>query len=126
MVATVVPLERIDELLRFLPLFEQPGRPFVERWEGQFPVYCSDVQEFFRLAARGCWHDYEYVRSEAARILEDESLIGVATLGQIRAVLTYCVRGERFCDGSWESALQSGRIVLLLRRLKVLRTLNHG
>jgi hypothetical protein len=36
-------------------------------------------------------------------------------------MLTYCVRGERFCDGHWENLLRSGRVVALLRRLAELR-----
>jgi hypothetical protein len=35
-------------------------------------------------------------------------------------MLTYCVRGERFCDGHWAAMLESGRVVAILRRLRVL------
>ena len=33
-------------------------------------------------------------------------------------MLTYCVRGERFCDGFWGSAIESGKIRAILERLK--------
>lgn len=55
------------------------------------------------------------------RSLEDEAGIRRATITQIRTMLTYCVRGERFCDGHWETVLKSGRVVALLRRLGALR-----
>jgi hypothetical protein len=42
-------------------------------------------------------------------------------LDEIKSMLTYCVRGERFYDGHWEDTLKSGRITALLRRLAVLR-----
>jgi hypothetical protein len=29
-------------------------------------------------------------------------------LESIKTLLTYCVRGVRFCDGHWESIIQSG------------------
>jgi hypothetical protein len=131
-VATSITPERVDELLRFLPLFEQAGRAFVESWSGDertsdgaatapFAVYASDVEEFFSLAGQPCWCDREYVPAEAATMLEDDNLVQIATIDQLRTMLTYCVRGERFCDGHWESVLRSGRVVSLLRRLKVLR-----
>ena len=57
-----VTVEKADELLRFLPLFEKPNRAFIEVWGGSekspegaitmpYPVYSPDVEEFFRLAA---------------------------------------------------------------------------
>lgn len=127
-----VPPESIDELLRFLPLFERPGRAFVVRWGGgdttgdgaitmPFPVYAPDVDEFFRLASQECWMDPEYVSSGAGEMLQDDRLMEVATLPQIRAMLTSCVRAERFGDGNWDSLLRSGRVVALLRRLNALR-----
>lgn len=130
---TAVTPERVDELLRFLPLFDTPGRPFVESWGGgerpsdgattlPFPVYAADVREFFQLASQAWWSDHAYEPVEAAAMLEDESTIRSATIAQIRTMLTYCVRGERFCDGHWEAVLESGHVVALLRRLELLRS----
>jgi hypothetical protein len=123
--------EDIDALLEFLPLFERPGRTFA-RWgdveknaDGSislpFPVYDEDVEEFFRRVGQRGWLDYGYKPEEAARMLADGELIGRASLGQIRAMLTFCVRGERFCDGHRESLLKGGQIVALLRRLAAIR-----
>jgi ADP-ribosylglycohydrolase len=124
--------DQIDELLRFLPLFEAPDRAFVERWAGgektqsgavttSYPIYPEDVLHFYRLAGQPCWSDYGYQPREAARMLEDEALIQRATLAQVKTMLTYCVRGERFGDGHWAAMLESGRIVALLKRLRALR-----
>jgi hypothetical protein len=125
--------EQIDELLRFLPLFDKPGRAFVETWRGgdetpdgaiamPHPAYLPDVKDFFRLASQACWSDPDYEPLEAAAMLEDEGATRLATIGQIRTMLTYCERGERFCDGHWEAVLRSGRVVALLRRLEILRS----
>jgi hypothetical protein len=124
--------EKIEELLRFLPLFDVPGRDFVVDWRGDetrpdgsitlpYPVYAQDVEAFYRLAGQSCWSDTAYVPEQARRMLEDEAAIRRATLDQIRTMLTYCVRGERFCDGHWAAMLESGRVVAILRRLQVLR-----
>jgi hypothetical protein len=122
---------RIDELLQFLPLFDRPDRAFVEPWGGgqptesgaiqmPYPVYPDDVRRFFELAAQPCWSDYGYKPSEAGD-LAHEAFIRQATLDEIKTILTYCVRGERFSDGHWGSMLASGVIMAILKRLKHLR-----
>lgn len=125
--------ERINALLRFLPRFEMPGRAFVERWGGgeqtatgaitmPYPVYTPDVKEFFRIASEPWWCDNEYDPADAAEMIQNDSLIRRATVQQLKTMLTFCVRGERFSDGHWDAVLRSGRVVALLRRLEILRT----
>jgi len=122
----------IDELLRFLPLFDVPGREYFAGYGGGerradgtvtmlYPVYPDDVIEFYRLAGQPCWSDYGYEPREAARMLADEAFIRRATLDEIKTMLTYCVRGERFSDGHWGAMLESGKVVALLARLQVVR-----
>ena len=124
--------ERIDELLRFLPLFDVPGREFIEKWAGgektrdgaiirPYPVYPQDVKDFYHLAGQDCWSDYDYEPQGASKMLQDDEFIRTATVENIKTMLTYCVRGERFCDGVWAEMLRSGRIVAILKRLQVLK-----
>lgn len=128
---TITP-ERADELLRFLPSFDVPGRKYTKTWAGgeetasgaitvPYPVYEEDVLEFFALAAQPWWSDSDYDPRQAQEKLEDDGFIEGCTLDELRSLLTYCVRGERFCDGHWESVLETGRVVALLRRLAVLK-----
>ncbi|MCA1634816.1 MAG: DUF6508 domain-containing protein [Acidobacteria bacterium] len=123
--------EDIDALLEFLPRFEKPGRQFAQ-WGGleknadgsinlPFPIYDEDVDEFFKRVGQRGWIDVGYKPEEAARMLADAEFIKQASLEQIKTMLTYCVRGERFCDGHRESLLSGGQIVALLRRLKAIR-----
>ena len=125
-------VEEMDELLRFLPVFEDPDRAYVKGWGGgeptgdgaitvPYPIYCDDVLEFFTLAGQTHWSDFEYQPREAGAMLSDDALIATASLDEIRTMLTYCVRGERFGDGHWAYMLESGRILALLRRLAALR-----
>ncbi len=122
----------MDELLHFLPLFDRPGEDFILRWEGgveekdgaitmPYPTYHEDVEQFYRLAGQACWSDYDYKPAEAARMVRDDEFIANASIADIKTMLTYCVRGERFCDGHWGEMLRSGRIVAILKRLRVLR-----
>lgn len=129
----VLTAERIDELLAFRPLLETPGRSFVEGWGGgqptpdgeaiqiPYPIYPADVLAFFRLAGQPWWCDYGYNPRQAHDWLHDDAFIAAASLDQVRTVLTYSVRGERFSDGHWAHLLETGRIAALLRRLAVLR-----
>jgi len=123
--------EDIDALLAFLPLFERPGRAFA-KWGGAeknrdgsislpHPVYDDDVEEFFRRVGERGWIDYGYRPMEAADMLADPEFVGRASLDDVRTMLTYCSRGERFCDGHWEWLLKGGQIVALLRRLRAIR-----
>jgi hypothetical protein len=127
-----ITVDEIDELLRFLPLFDVPGRKYVKRWAGgektpdgaitvPFPEYCDDVLEFFALAGQPFLSDHDYEPRQAHRMLNDDRFISTCSLHDIKTMLTYCVRGERFCDGHWENLLESGRVVAILRRLEVLR-----
>jgi hypothetical protein len=54
-------------------------------------------------------------------MLEDDDFIQQGSLEQVKSMLTYYVRGERFCDGHCLALLEEGRIVNLLNRLEVIR-----
>lgn len=130
--------QKMDALLRFLPLFDVPERAYIREWVGgtrlpdgsmtdAYPVYHEDVRAFFDLlASEPCWLDYDYRPNEAAHLLKDDAFVARARLEDLRIMLTYCLRGERFSDGFWETILRPeggcpSRVVALLRRLKVLR-----
>ncbi|NLG50548.1 MAG: hypothetical protein GX552_10605 [Chloroflexi bacterium] len=119
--------EKMDALLRFLPLFDVPEREYVRERADGYPVYHDDVRAFFGLlASESCWMDYDYRPSEAAHLLADDAFVARARLDDLRTMLTYCLRGERFGDGFWETILRPtegrpSRVVALLRRLKAIR-----
>lgn len=127
-------LQQIDELLAFLPRLASGGFAPVRQWRGgdgladgaitfPWPEYEDVVREFFEVAGQDCWMDFDYVPIEAGRMLEDRALLGQASLEQIKTMLTYCVRGERFCDGHWGAMIEQGHIRRLLERLKEIRAL---
>jgi hypothetical protein len=130
--AQTITVDRIDELTAFLPLFEAEAREYVTgcgggeaeadgTWIIAYPIYADDVVRFFWLAGQPWWSDVEYAPAKAAELLGDDTFIEQASLAEIKSMLTYCVRGERFGDGHWAAMLESGRISALLRRLVVLR-----
>jgi hypothetical protein len=124
--------EQIDELLAFRERFSDPDAQFVleqpelakledATFNTTLPVYSSDVSEFFGLASQRCWTDHEYDPDEMGEVIHDDIQVAAAELDEIRALLTYCVRGERFRDGHWGAMLVTGRIQRILDRLAELR-----
>jgi len=52
--------------------------------------------------------DYGYDPHAAGRLLMNEDAVRTADLPQIKAMLTYCVRGERFGEGHWAAMVEGG------------------
>ena len=129
--------KEIEKLVSYLPLLYGDGfKPINERKDskprssnGLFdlgpPDYNEIVEDFFHLASSDCWTDYDHDTSEASRLLEDEKLIMNANLAQIKTMLTYCVRGERFCTGHWGAMIEEGCIRRILQRLEIIRSENQ-
>ena len=120
---------QVDELLRYLPDVEaSPNRvfPSLQGPTAQpnisvgfdYPVW---VIRFFKVAAEPQWADYDYDPASTGLLIQDDAAVSSASMAEIRSMLTFCVRGERFCDGHWEAMIREGRISALLRRLLELR-----
>lgn len=123
--------QEMQELVAFLPRLYSEGFQPVTKWNGgdqgkdgsftlPWPEYNPVVEEFYYFAANPCWLDYGYRPEEAARMLKDEELVKSATLSQIKTMLTYCVRGERFSDGHWAEMIENGYIRKILERINEL------
>lgn len=125
-------LQDIETLTSFLPRLYAPGFSAVVKWEGgknkdstytmPYPTYDPLVDEFFRAVSGGGWLDYDYNPEQAWNMLQNELLVQTATLSQIRIMLTFCVRGERFSDGHWGEMIEKGHIRHLLERLNVIKS----
>lgn len=129
--------EEIAGLVAFLPRLYAPGFAPVERWNGgtrdesgiwtlPWSEYSPVVTEFFTLAAADCWSDFEYDPEAAYRMLRTPGLVETASLEQIKTMLTFCRRGERFSDGHWADMIEAGHIRRLLTRLERLLAAEIG
>jgi hypothetical protein len=118
--------QEIEALTTYLPRLYADGFSAIERWsggekqkDGSFTVPYPDtnplVQEFFRAVSNGGWLDPAYNPEQAYQMLKDEKLVKTASLEQIRSMLTFCVRGERFSDRHWADMIEKGYIRLLER-----------
>jgi hypothetical protein len=125
-------LQEIEALTAFLPKLYAEGFSPVINWEGgkqkdgtyqlPYPHYHSLVQEFFHAVAGEVWIDYEYNPEQAYQMIKDENLIRNASLPQIKTMLTFCLRGERFSDGHWAQMIEEGYIRRLLERLNEIKS----
>lgn len=125
--------QQIEALTAFLPHLYAEGFSPVLRWEGgekrqdgsytmPYPTYHPLVEEFFRAVSGGGWLDYEYNPEQAYQMLRDENLMKLASLAEIKTMLTFCVRGEHFSDGHWGEMIEKGYIRRLLERLNEIKT----
>ena len=88
-----------------------------------WPKYEEAVIQFFSAAARECWSDSNYTSKNIGAMICDPEKVACATLQEIKSMLTWCVRGERFCDGHWGEIIEGGQVRNILQRLKELRPL---
>lgn len=65
--------------------------------------------------------DTEYLAKSPHEIAADDARIATASWAEVRAMLTWFVRGERFCSGHWGALIESGKLRRMLERLAVLR-----
>jgi hypothetical protein len=118
----------IQELIAFLPVFAAEGFDPISDWSGgellpggaysfPFPVYHPAVERFFQLAGKEPWCDYEYMKKDVPALLQDPDFLPGASLDEIKSLLTFCVRGERFCDGHWGDVIREGLVQRVLERL---------
>ena len=50
-------------------------------------------------------------------MIGDEEFVRSASLSQVKTMLTYCLRGERFADGHWGDMIERGYIRNILERI---------
>lgn len=121
----------IQELVDFLPTLSAKGLKPVKTWGGgqetsanvfvlPWPEYEQIVEAFFEVAAKDCWADRQYLSREILDRLDEPGVIENADLAEIKTILTFCVRGERFCMGYWGAMIEQDYIRRVPQRLSVL------
>lgn len=115
--------EQLDAVLRFLPIFEQPGYVFGE-WrspKGHIPYYSMgrEVMDFVLSIQRIIFpFDWSSWQGEAKKYVVAPQALETADLMTLRKLLTTHVRMDRFVEGHLGGMLESGHITAILRRLK--------
>ncbi len=122
----------IEKLSLFIPYFENASKDSVCNWIGgenlgknqftmQYPLYEPKIDEFIQEVYKsnlliGDYHD----------VIKKQGLEGIKQITQaiddadfelVTAILTWVVRGERFCDGLWGSAVEDKTFLKIINRL---------
>ena len=113
----------IKELTNFLPLLynenielsKSPKKGTTDLWGG-FYVYHPTVNTFFELASQEHWKDYQYVDNFSEEMI-GPGKIEEASINQLKTILTWCDRTERFFEGHWEYVIEIDIIKRVLNRL---------
>lgn len=121
----------MDQLLAFRPIFEAPGFEPVESWAGRerspgvftwpYPRYSDAVDKFIDAVLQEVWMDRDYALKDVNTWFENPALIKRASLDDIKTLLSFAVRKEKFCDGHVEGMIKGGHVQLVLRRLSEVR-----
>ena len=122
----------IDELLRFLPIIDSPDFSPVDQWEGgteldngtfmfPYPEYNDIINQLYDVVTQECWSDHDYAKFDVATMYENRKFIENASLCDISSMLTYFVRGEKFCSGHMGEMIKTGKLSSVLKRLALIR-----
>ncbi len=90
------------------------------------------LDEFVQVAYQYEWvsSDVNWVEwkqtSEAQRLRDEPDALFQASEHDLVCLLTTCIRQERFCEGSLESAYESGLLTGILQRADALLNANNG
>lgn len=110
----------LNELLALEPYLRPNGfENLADREENEtryYPPYPQKVEEFINLVIRR-WCVPNYDPDIHGRMLVDDEIIASASLEQIRSMLTFCIRSERFGEGNLGALIAEGRVAALLSRL---------
>ena len=82
-------------------------------WEGDYPDYPSQIGDLMTYITSSPWCNPQYKPADTKEIL---ARLDTANLYEVRSVLTAVSRSERFCTGAWKSALEDGRLDLVVSR----------
>jgi len=120
--------EQLDAVLGFLPIFERKefscGEWVVRKGHMPHFRYDPDVDGFvLALYEQHIVLQFDWVswKDEAKRHMANPGSLAEVELLTIRKLLTTHVRADRFMEGHLGQVFESGHIVHILRRLKVIR-----
>lgn len=130
MIDFIVPKqEQIEKITSFLENFEDTQQIFMENKKDNRGLtqknsyeYRKDVKEFFTLLQEREWDYLDYLSPEIREFIKNPDKIQFATLKQIKGILTYCLKGERYVEGHRNVMLKRGVVQAALKRLKNLNT----
>ena len=112
----------IKELTDFLTLLygneieKSKTEPKDDLISGGFYTYHPSLIKFFEIASQEHWKDYKYVDNFSEEMIQPGK-IEEASINQLKTIITWCDRVERFVEGHCEYVIENGIIKRVLKRL---------
>ena len=132
---TIIPtLSDFEELLIFLPVLSSESFEPIIEWKGgqkiegnvnfmRWPLYEPIVTDFLEVASKECWNDYHFNHYQMGKMLKNEIVLQCADLTQIKQMLSYCVRGDKFMsEGHMGTMIREGHVGRLLQRVEQIKS----
>lgn len=124
---------KFQEIYSFIPYFENVDPDKACQWQGgekrddgvitlPYPKYekkfMSFVDAFYKsdLIAKDYQSQLE-LNIPDWQTVDIHKVVETADLELLKAILTKCIRVERFCDGAWDGHIRDGLFLAILRRL---------
>ncbi len=127
-------LEDFEEIITFFPTLNRRDFDPIIEWKGgekiednvnfmRWPIYDPIVKNFFSVASKECWIDYNFDQSLMDKMINSDVVVQCADLSQVKQMLSYCVFGEKFIShGHMGTMIKDGHISRLLKRLDKLKS----
>jgi len=127
-----ITIKNIDIILEYLPYFKNTKNSFYKvdkklsldpfTYSVRVYSFIKDLYEnnFIIRFNHSCWQE------EALKYFNDPKLLDSANLLILRKLLTLHVRKDRFCAGHFAHMIDTGHILNILKRLKIIRDNNDG
>lgn len=117
-----------DGLLEYLPLLEADDFEVGSMVRQEGGAYCFDYSRTAYAFMRAVYETDVFLpfnwpqwQVRAAQLTTEPEALAHADLEEIRMLLTTHVRKERFCEGHFAAALESGHMRAVLRRVAEIR-----
>lgn len=101
--------------------WKTPGSDNPNEIAQAYPVYDKRLEHFIRATDESGLMRTDYL--DAARVIDFDNIVSTierADFQMLRALLTYFVRQERYCEGLWDKAAREGIFLAMLYRLRQL------
>ena len=116
--------QNIQAVVQYLELFQKPGYEYaLDEDDWGEAIFSDEVSEFLstlntnKMIIKFDWPDWH---DQAVKYEQEEDALNTASMDDVRKLLTYHVRKDRFSGGHLLSVFTSGHISSILLRLSQL------
>lgn len=86
-----------------------------------YPEYPDEINNLITAMSQDFWIDYGYTDKSVADWLENDQKMQIVTVDELKSIITFLVRKERFVSGYWITMLKNGYMKKVVDRLLILR-----